>query len=121
MARSAPSVFAGAGGYVDRLAVAAGGKLAAGVSFYGPAPDAAEAAKVETPMQFHLAGLDSRVGATAWPFATALGEAGKAVELFEYPGVNHAFNNDTAADRYDQPAADLAWGRTLAFLGRYLA
>jgi carboxymethylenebutenolidase len=112
--------FWGGGGYVDRLAVAAGDRLAAGVSYYGPAPDPSEAARVKAPMLIHLAGLDTRVGSTAWPFATALGEAGKAVEVFEYPGVNHAFNNDTSKDRYDRAASDLAWSRTLVFFGRYL-
>lgn len=112
--------FCWGGGYVDRLAVAAGGKLAAGVAYYGPAPDPSEAAKVQAPMLLHLAGLDKRVGATAWPFATALGEAGKAVEVFEYPGANHAFNNDTSAERYDKAAAALAWSRTLEFFKRYL-
>jgi carboxymethylenebutenolidase len=112
--------FCWGGGFVDRLAVAAGPALAAGVSYYGPAPDPSEAAKVIAPLLLHLAGLDSRVGATAWPFAAALGEAGKAVEVFEYPGVNHAFNNDTAADRYNKPAADLAWKRTLAFFQQHL-
>jgi carboxymethylenebutenolidase len=112
--------FCWGGGFVDRLAVGAGPALAAGASYYGPAPDPSEAAKVVAPLLLHLAGLDSRVGATAWPFASALGLAGKSVELFEYPGVNHAFNNDTAADRYNKPAADLAWGRTLEFFERYL-
>ena len=32
-----------------------------------------------------------------------------------YPGAQHAFNNDTSKARYDKDAADLAWGRTLAF------
>lgn len=112
--------FCWGGGFVDRLAVAGGTSLAAGVSYYGPAPDPAEAAQVRAPLMLHLAGLDARVGATAWPFATALGETGKAVEVFEYPGVNHAFNNDTAADRYDKAAADLAWQRTLDFFHRHL-
>ncbi len=115
--------FCWGGGFVDRLAVAAGPALTAGVSYYGPAPDPSEASKVIAPLMFHLAGLDERVGATAWPFAAALGKAGKAgksVALFEYPGVNHAFNNDTAADRYNKSAADLAWSRTLDFFRRYL-
>jgi carboxymethylenebutenolidase len=112
--------FCWGGGFVDRLAVAAGSGLAAGVSYYGPAPDPSEAAKVTAPMIFHLAGLDARVGETAWPFAQALGRAGKTVEVFEYAGVNHAFNNDTAVDRYDKPAADLAWQRTLRFFRRHL-
>jgi carboxymethylenebutenolidase len=113
--------FCWGGGFIDRLAVAAGAGLAAGVSYYGPAPDPSEAAKVSAPMIFHLAGLDARVGETAWPFAQALGRAGKTVEVFEYAGVNHAFNNDTAADRYDKPAADLAWQRTLRFFRRHLS
>jgi len=37
-----------------------------------------------------------------------------------YPGANHAFNNDTNAARYDKAAADLAWGRTIAFLKKRL-
>jgi carboxymethylenebutenolidase len=113
--------FCWGGGFVDRLAVAAGSSLAAGVSYYGPAPDPSEAAKVTAPMVFHLAGLDARVGATAWPFAEALGKAGKTVEVFEYAGVNHAFNNDTSAERYDKAAADLAWQRTLRFFERHLS
>jgi carboxymethylenebutenolidase len=112
--------FCWGGGFVDRLAIASGSGLAAGVSYYGPAPDPSEAAKVTAPMIFHLAGLDARVGETAWPFAQALGRAGKTVEVFEYAGVNHAFNNDTAADRYNKPAADLAWQRTLRFFRRHL-
>jgi carboxymethylenebutenolidase len=36
-----------------------------------------------------------------------------------YPNVNHAFNNDTG-NRYDKAAADLAWGRTLAFFKQHL-
>jgi carboxymethylenebutenolidase len=112
--------FCWGGGYVDRLAVAAGNKLAAGVSFYGPAPDAAEAAKVEAPMQFHLAGLDDRVAGTAWPFISALGKANKTLSANAYSGVNHAFHNDTSAERYNKLAAELAWNRTLAFFNLYL-
>ena len=34
--------------------------------------------------------------------------------------MNHAFNNDTSAERYNKAAADLAWKRTLAFFNKYL-
>lgn len=112
--------FCWGGGFVDRLAVASGNKLSAAVAYYGPAPDPSEAAKVQVPMLLHLAGLDTRVGSTAWPFATALGQAGKEVEVYEYPGANHAFNNDTSAERYDKTAATLAWVRTLDFFKRHL-
>ena len=37
-----------------------------------------------------------------------------------YDGVNHAFNNDTSAERYNKEAADLAWKRTIAFFKRWL-
>jgi carboxymethylenebutenolidase len=112
--------FCWGGAFVNRLAVAAGNKLAAGAVYYGPAPDPSEAAKVQAPLMIHLAGLDSRVAQTAFPWITAHRAAGKRVTYFDYPNVNHAFNNDTAADRYDKPAADLAWRRTLRFFRRHL-
>jgi carboxymethylenebutenolidase len=113
--------FCWGGGFVNRLAVAAGDKLDAGVSYYGPAPDPSEAAKVQAPLAIHLAGLDERVNRTGFPWVTALRNAGKTVRFYLYENVNHAFNNDTSAERYDKPAADLAWKRTLAFFRRYLA
>ena len=112
--------FCWGGGFVNRLAVAAGDKLDAGVVYYGPAPDPSGAAKVQAPLAIHLAGLDERVNRTAFPWITALRQAGKTVRFYLYEGVNHAFNNDTSAERYNKAAADLAWRRTLAFFRRYL-
>ena len=112
--------FCWGGAFVNRLAVAAGDKLDAAVVYYGPAPDPSEAAKVQAPLLIHLAGLDTRVAQTAFPWITALRAAGKKVIFQHYPNTNHAFNNDTAADRYNKEAADLAWKRTLAFFHRYL-
>lgn len=113
--------FCWGGGFVNRLAVAAGDKLDAAVVYYGPAPDPSEAPKVQAPVEFHNAGLDSRVNATSFPWITALRGAGKTVKFFLYEGANHAFNNNTSAERYDKPAADLAWKRTLAFFRQYLS
>ena len=112
--------FCWGGAFVNRLAVAAGDKLSAGVAYYGPAPDPSEAAKVQAPLLLHYAGLDERVNATGKPWVEALNAAGKTVEAYTYEGVNHAFNNDTSAERYNKQAADLAWQRTLAFFQRYL-
>ena len=112
--------FCWGGGFVNRLAVAAGGKLDAGVAYYGPAPNPAEAARVQAPLLLHYAGLDDRVNATGKPWVAALKAAGKTVDSYTYPGVNHAFNNDTSAERYNKAAADLAWQRTLAFFKRHL-
>jgi carboxymethylenebutenolidase len=113
--------FCWGGGFVNRLAVAAGDKLDAGVVYYGPAPDPSEAAKVQAPLAIHLAGLDERVNRTGFPWVAALRAAGKTVRFYLYEGANHAFNNDTSAERYDKAAADLAWQRTLAFFKRYVA
>ena len=112
--------FCWGGGFVNRLAVAAGSKLAAAVPYYGPAPDPSEAPKVQAAMEFHNAGLDDRVNSTSFPWISALRKAGKTVKFFLYDGVNHAFNNDTSAERYNKPAADLAWKRTLAFFKEHL-
>jgi len=112
--------FCWGGAFVDRVAVAAGDKLDAGVSYYGPAPNSSEAAKVRAPLLLHHAGLDDRVAQTLFPFVTALREAHKTVTFQVYDGANHAFNNDTSAERYNKQAADLAWGRTIRFFHKYL-
>ena len=112
--------FCWGGGFVNRLAVAAGSELSAAVPYYGPAPDPSEAPKVEAAMLIHDAGLDERVNRTSFPWVEALRANKKNVKFFLYEGVNHAFNNDTSAERYNKAAADLAWRRTLAFFGRHL-
>ncbi|MEK9211732.1 dienelactone hydrolase family protein [Sphingomonas sp. 2378] len=112
--------FCWGGAFVNRLAVATGPALAAGVAYYGPAPAPSEAARVQAPLMLHYAGKDARVNATGEPWVTALRAAGKPVEAFTYPGVDHAFNNDGSAQRYDAVAAKQAWDRTIAFLHRHL-
>ena len=108
--------FCWGGAFVNRLALAAGARLRAGVAYYGPAPSPTEAARIQTPLLLHYAGKDARVAQTGTPWVAALKLANKPVQAFVYPGVDHAFNNDSSAERYDKAAATLAWGRTLAFL-----
>ena len=55
-----------------------------------------------------------------WPPAAALERAGLAHELVTFPGVNHAFFNDTGA-RYNATAAAEAYRRVLDWFGRHLA
>jgi carboxymethylenebutenolidase len=112
--------FCWGGAFVNRLAVAAGPKLAAGVVYYGTAPDPKEAARVSAPLLIHLAGLDTRVNQTGFPWVRALRAANKRVAFHLYDGVNHAFNNDTSAERFDKAAAQSAWTRTLAFFAKHL-
>jgi carboxymethylenebutenolidase len=113
--------FCWGGAFINRLAVTAGDKLDAGVVYYGPAPDPSEAGRVQAPLLIHHAGLDERVARTLFPWVNALRAAGKQVTYQGYDGANHAFNNDTSAERYNKEAAELAWGRTIRFFKRNLA
>ena len=54
-------------------------------------------------------------------YKAALEQNGKTFEIYVYEGVNHAFNNDTSAARYDKAAADLAWKRTVDFFRTHLS
>ena len=112
--------FCWGGAFVNRLAVAAGDKLEAGVVYYGPAPDPSQAIKVQAPLLIHQAGTDARVAQTLFPWVAALRAAGKPVTYQGYDGAHHAFNNDTSAERYNKEAAELAWGRTIRFFKRHL-
>lgn len=106
--------FCWGGGMVNRIAILAP-DLKAGVAYYGAQPPADKVAAIHAPLLLHYAGLDSRINAGIPAYEAALKAAGKRYTIHVYPDVNHAFNNDTAGDRYNKPAADLAWSRTLAF------
>jgi carboxymethylenebutenolidase len=109
--------FCWGGQLVNELAMAAGKKLRAGVVYYGPAPaDMSGAKNIKARMLLHYAGLDERVNATAEAWQAALKAAGVDFAAFTYPNVNHAFNNETSASRYNKEAATLAWGRTVNWL-----
>lgn len=112
--------FCWGGAMVHRIALAAGANLSAGVSFYGPAPEPAEAARLQAPLLVILAGRDERVNGTAGPYVAAAEAAGKTIRAITYPDVDHAFHNDTSAARYDRAAAEAAWGETLRFFRQHL-
>jgi carboxymethylenebutenolidase len=118
--------FCWGGGMVNVLAIAAGANAAgdglkAGVAYYGPAPaDLAQVGKINAAMLLHYAGLDERINAGIASYEAALKAAGVTYAAFVYDGVNHAFNNDTSAARYNKPAADLAGARTIDWLKKYV-
>ena len=94
--------------------------LAAAVPFYGAQPPAADVARIKAPLLIHDAGKDERILA-GWPAYEAALKANKIdYQHFVYEGVEHGFNNDTTP-RYDEAAAKLAWGRTVAFFKEKLA
>lgn len=105
--------FCWGGGMVNRVA-ALSPDLKAGVAYYGAQGAAAQVPNIQAPLMLHYAGLDQRINAGIPAYEAALKAANKRHTVHMYPDVNHAFNNDTG-DRFNKPAADLAWSRTVAF------
>jgi carboxymethylenebutenolidase len=110
--------FCWGGGMVNVLATRLP-DLVAGAPFYGPQPSAEEAAKIKAQLLIHYASNDERINA-GWPaYEAALKAAHVKYEMFQYPGTEHGFNNDTTP-RYVEAAAKLAWERTVAFFNKTL-
>ncbi len=112
--------FCWGGGMANALAVA-DPQLNAAVAFYGAQPDAAAVPSIKAALMLHYAELDERINAGIDAYKTALDTAGIRYELHMYPGVNHAFHNDSSEARYNAEAANLAWDRTMEFFGKELA
>ena len=107
------------GGGIANLLATRLPQLAAAVPFYGNAAPLEAVPQIKAALQIHFAEQDERINA-AWPaYEAALKSAGVAYEAFTYPGTQHGFNNDTTP-RYDQPAATLAWQRTIELFDRTL-
>jgi len=110
--------FCYGGGIANTLAVRIP-DLGCAVPFYGGQPPVADVPKIKAPLLLHFGSLDSRING-GWPaYDAALTAAGVVHTGYTYEGANHGFNNDTGA-RYDEPAAKLAWKRTLDFFEKYL-
>jgi carboxymethylenebutenolidase len=112
--------FCWGGGTVIRVAAIAP-DLAAAVPFYGDPPPAAEVKNIKAKMLMHYAALDQRINAMVPAYEAALKEAKVAYTAYTYEGVNHAFHNDTAGERYGEAQAKLAWSRTVAFFKENLS
>jgi carboxymethylenebutenolidase len=108
------------GGGVSLQCAVADPAADASVLFYGRALSAEQVARVKVPLMMHYAGNDPRVNAMIPEFRTALDAHGVAYSLHMYPGTGHGFHNDTSQARYDRPAAELAWQRTVSFFDHYL-
>jgi carboxymethylenebutenolidase len=112
--------FCYGGGIANTLAVRLGSDIAAAVPFYGGVPAKEEIPKIKAAILAHHAELDTRLAAT-WPaYDTALKEANVPHEGYIYPGAVHGFNCDATPERYNKPAADLAWQRTIDWFNKYV-
>jgi carboxymethylenebutenolidase len=94
--------------------------LAAAVPFYGMQPPLDQVLQIKAPLLLQYAGLDTRID-DGWPaYEAALKANNKEYTAYIYPNVNHGFHNDTTP-RYDKPAAELAWQRTIDFFNLKLS
>ena len=112
--------FCFGGGMVWALLDAGDPRLAAAIPFYGPAPAAPDFSGNTAAVLGVYAELDARVNASQATAEAALTAAGLEHEIKVYPGVDHAFFNDTGA-RYNAEQAQAAYADVLAWLGRFLA
>ncbi|MGB5274850.1 MAG: dienelactone hydrolase family protein [Flavobacteriaceae bacterium] len=108
------------GGWIANMMAVKVPTLNAAVPFYGGQPSAEEAAMIQAPLMLQYAGLDTRVN-EGWPsYEAALKANNKEFVAYFYPDVNHGFHNNTTP-RYDEPAATLAWERTIDFFKEKLS
>lgn len=110
--------FCYGGGMANFLAVQRRDVLAA-APFYGSAPPVEDVPRIGAELLVVLAANDERINA-GWPaYRAALERAGVRYALYQPPGTQHGFHNDTTP-RYDEPAAREACKRAMAWFDRVL-
>lgn len=95
--------------------------VAAAVCFYGiPPKEFADPANIRIPFQGHFANRDDWCTPAAVDgLEAAMRAAGNVPENYRYEA-DHAFCNERRAEVYDADAANQAWERMMAFLGKHL-
>ncbi len=93
--------------------------LKATAAFYGPAPDLAKVPNIKPAVFGAYAERDQRITGALPGLRDALGATAVRHRLTVYPGVDHAFHNDTS-ERYVEAQATAAWNDMLAWFGEYV-
>ena len=93
--------------------------LKATSAFYGPAPDLEKVPTIKPAVFGVYAEQDDRNTGPMPEFRDALAATEVRHELKVYPGVDHAFHNDTG-ERYNETQATAAWNDTLAWFKKYV-
>jgi carboxymethylenebutenolidase len=106
--------FCWGGGMTNQMAVNCP-DLDAAVPYYGMQPTPEQVPSIKAPILAHYAGDDARINQGIPAFEEALKKNKKEYQIFIYEGAQHAFNNDSNKERYNEKAAKLAWSRTIAF------
>jgi carboxymethylenebutenolidase len=83
------------GGGMTWLVATRAPELKAAVPFYGPNPPLEDVPNIGAAVLAIYAGDDDRINAGIPAIEAAMQEQGKTFEKIEYPGVGHAFHNDT--------------------------
>jgi carboxymethylenebutenolidase len=94
-------------------------ELKAAVPFYGRGPDLAQVGQIVAAVLGVYAEQDSRINAGIESLEQALTDAEVTHQMNVYPGVDHAFHNDTGG-RYVEEQATQAWQDTLAWFSQYV-
>lgn len=118
--RIAVTGFCFGGSYAFALA-AADPRVAASVPFYGYPPTGTVIAGIGCPLLAFYGDEDTRLMESLPELTTSMAAAGVDFTPKVYPGVGHAFFNDTNSITYREDAAQDAWGITLWFLQENLA
>jgi len=118
-AKLAATGFCFGGGMVWALLDTGEPRLAAAVPFYGPAPEQPTFDGNSAAVLAIYAEQDARVNASRERAEAALRAAGLTYEVKVYPGVDHAFFNDTGG-RYNAEQAAAAYRDVRAWLGRHV-
>lgn len=93
--------------------------LKATAAFYGPSPDLDKVAAIKPAVFGVYAELDQRITGALPALRDALAATDVRHQLTVYPGVDHAFHNDTG-ERYVEAQATAAWTDTLARFALYV-
>lgn len=107
--------FCFGGSYVYAVA-AEDTRIKAAVPFYGAVPEFATLGDIRARVLAFFGETDERITGALPELRAAMAAARVDFTPVVYPGVGHAFFNDTSPSRYDRAAAEDAWRRTLAFL-----
>jgi carboxymethylenebutenolidase len=117
--RVAVTGFCFGGGMSNNLATLLGADLAAAAPFYGGAPAVADVPKIKAAILVHHGALDKGL-VDAYPaYEAALKQNNITHEGHIYPNSVHGFFNDATPERYNKPAAEEAWSRTIAWFNKY--
>ena len=112
--------FCYGGNVANSMAVRLGMDLLAAVPFYGAGPPTSDIPSIRAAILVHHGELDTRLAPT-WPaFDALLTAANIPHEGYIYANSVHGFNCDATPERYNKPAANLAWQRTVDWFNKYV-